>query len=74
MAYTQTDLDNINNAILELAKGERVVRITYSDGKTVEYQPAKLSTLQSIAATVQGQINRTSGKPSFFRASTSKGL
>ena len=74
MAYTQEDLDNIKAAIIELARGQRVVRITYSDGKTLEYQPLKLQYLKDLAADIQAQINRNTGKPSYFYATTSKGI
>lgn len=71
--YSQSDLDNINNA---LAKGYKKVRL---NGREVEYQSA-LQMLK-VRDVIQGQINASaeqSGtrakRPRSFRARCSKGL
>jgi len=55
MAFTQTDLDNIDAAILELATGTKAVRVTINN-KTIEYQETSIDQLQKIRAIVQADV------------------
>jgi len=73
MAYTSTDLTNIESAILSLAAGEREVRVTIGD-KTFEYSNASLDQLKCLRAEIQAEVNAASGSRGFFLTSTSKGL
>jgi hypothetical protein len=57
MAYTSTDLLNIDTAISRLIAGDRIVRVT-RDGRTVEYSQASLAELQAIRTTILNEINR----------------
>lgn len=74
MAYTSTDLTQINAAILELATGKRVTKITFSNGETVEYGAAGLDGLKQLRADIQSEINSTAGTKKYIRTITGKGL
>ena len=69
MAWTQTDLDNIEKAI---AKGYLTVR--HSDGKTITYR--SMSELKEARDIISKELSAQSGKrrPRAFVARTSKGL
>lgn len=58
MAYTSTDLTNIQAAIIALAKGERVVRITLDNGETLQYGQADLKDLISLSSMVSRDVNQ----------------
>ena len=73
MAYTQTDLDAINQAILDLATGKRSTRITV-DGYTREVQSADLADLKALKAEIEASVQTPSDRPRFVRVSTYKGL
>ena len=47
MAYTQTDLDNIDQAILDFALGNRAGTVTIG-GHTVEYAEVTLEQLRAL--------------------------
>lgn len=74
MAFTSADLVSINTAIMELAMGQRVTKITFTDGQTVEYGPAGLDGLKMLKADIQKDINATTGTRPFVRTVSSKGL
>lgn len=71
--YTQTDLTNVQNAILALATGERVVSVSIA-GQTVEYQSVNLPKLRELRAEIQSELQSASGNSRFVLTSTSKGL
>jgi hypothetical protein len=73
MAYTQTDLDNVQAAILALAAGERVVRVSVGE-MVVEYSQSRLSDLKALRSEIRAELNAASGRKPFFLTSTSKGL
>jgi len=73
MAYTPDDQKSVEEAILELATGKRVVRLTIA-GKTYEYAQADLAALKELRTQIQSEINTASGKPGFYLTTTSKGL
>lgn len=66
MAYTQTDLDSIEQAI---AKGYLTVR--HSDGKQVTYR--SISELKEARDLIKKSLSTTPRRRA-FRARTSKGL
>jgi len=73
MAYSQTDLESVQAALLKLATGERVVSVTM-EGKTIEYSRADLDKLESLRNNIVSEIKQSSNKPSCILTKTSKGL
>lgn len=73
MAYSSTDLANIQAAVTALATGIRKVRVTLN-GKSIEYATADLDQLTRLRDQAQAEVNATAGRKSFFLTSTSKGL
>jgi hypothetical protein len=73
MAYSAADLAAIESAIVQLAKGERVVSVTI-DGRTVQYQQADLEKLMALRNQVESETRAAAGRPRFVLTSTSKGL
>lgn len=60
MAYTATDLENIETAIRKLITGTRVV--SYSGfGRTINYTPADLPMLQKMRDTIASELGLSSG-------------
>ena len=74
MAYTSDDLTAVQAAIMELAKGKRVVKITFSNGETVEYGATSLAELELLRAEIQSDLAAAAGTRRFIRTMTSKGL
>ena len=76
MAYTTTDIESIDAAILELAIGNRTTNITFSNGQTITYASANLDELRKLRDFVAAQVNKaTSTRRSFIRMkATGKGL
>jgi len=58
MAFTSTDLSNIEAAIVALATGEREVRVTLN-GKTIEDAEADLDKLMSLKTVISASIGTT---------------
>jgi len=56
MAYTSTDLANVDAAITSLISGDRIVEIT-RDGFTTKYHPADLSMLRQLRKDILKEIN-----------------
>ncbi len=73
MSYTQSDLDSVKAAILALATGERVVRVTIGD-KMIEYGQAQLNHLRTLRAEIATELQAASGNPRVIVLQTSKGL
>lgn len=73
MAYTQSDLDSVQSAIVALAAGTRKTRVTVG-GNTVEYGQADLPQLRALRAEIQAEINSAAGRRQYFRIKTDKGL
>lgn len=55
MAYTTEDLTQVRRAIVDLASGQRVTRIT-KDGRTVEYQSGDLGDLQALERLIAEEL------------------
>ena len=55
MAYTSTDLTNIEAAIIALARGQRAVRVQIGD-KLVQYSEAQLSELIRLKSDIQAAL------------------
>lgn len=73
MSYSAADLVAVEAAILELAKGERVVSVTI-DGRTVQYQQADVEKLTALRNQMRSESQAAAGRPRFVLTSTSKGL
>lgn len=73
MAYSSTDLESVQTAVLKLATGERVVSVSI-EGKTIEYSRPDLGKLETLRNNIISEINRTSKKSSCILTKTSKGL
>jgi hypothetical protein len=80
MAYTATDLANIEAAIraivVRLASGSReIVRLSVGD-KSWEYTPSEktLATLKELKQLVLDEIQTSDIRPRFFLIKTEKGL
>jgi hypothetical protein len=73
MAYTQSDLESVEAAIVALASGQRVVAVTI-DGVTVQYGQADLDKLRALRLEIQRELRFSAGRPSFYLTRTSKGL
>lgn len=58
MAYTAADLTSIETAIMNLATGAQIVRVTLN-GKTLEYSPASLETLLTMKSIVSQALGST---------------
>lgn len=67
MAWTQTQLDALNEA---LALG--VTEVRYADGKTVKYR--SIDEMLNIKAQMEGELGLTAARTTRKYASTSKGL
>lgn len=64
MAFTSTDLTNIEAAITELAAGARVVSINIGE-KTITYQAAKINELYRLRDLIKSDLG-TSGDGGFI--------
>ena len=75
MSYTQADLTNIQNAIVALAKGERVVSVSTSNGKSITYGQSQLKDLQALRDSIRTELdNSSSTTRRFVLIQTDKGL
>jgi CO/xanthine dehydrogenase FAD-binding subunit len=70
MAYTQTDLDNLNQAITALATGKRRTSATIA-GNRIDYAPVDLPQLRALRDEVAAALSPR--RNSFVLVSTSKG-
>lgn len=73
MAWTQQDADQVRAAVLALATGSRVVKVSYAGppAREVDYAVADLPQLRSLLATIERAV---AGTPTFRRVSFSKGF
>lgn len=65
MPYTQADIESIKSAILALATGERVARVTIGD-KIFELGQAHLKELVELRAKIQSQMQISTGRGRIF--------
>ncbi len=73
MAYTTTDLTNVESAIIALATGTRKVRLSMGD-KSIEFGAAQIEDLKRLRADILAELPATSTRKSFFLTTTGKGL
>ncbi len=71
MAWTATDLTNIDNDIMALVIGRRTVSVSIGT-KTITYSQAQLGELRAFRAEIVAEIGESSGRPSFILTQTSK--
>jgi len=55
MAFTQTDRDNVQAAIVALALGQRITRLQI-DGKLIEKQEITAAELQSLLSVIDAEL------------------
>jgi len=60
MAFTSTDLANVESAMVDLATGKRVVMVDVG-GKTRQFQSVDLDKLQRLRTLIKADINDTAG-------------
>ena len=73
MAYSQQNLIDIEQAIVDLAKGKRVVRVII-EGKSIEYSQANISELKNLRGEIKAELLAAEGRPRFVLTTTRKGL
>lgn len=56
MAYTQTDLEQVRKALLDLATGQMVGRVT-KDGRTVEFRATQIGELKAMERDIMTELN-----------------
>ncbi|MFN2355325.1 MAG: hypothetical protein ABR512_12465 [Desulfopila sp.] len=56
MAYTQSDLDNVERAIIDLATNRRPVKFVI-DGDVVEYSAIQMPQLRSLRNEIAAEIS-----------------
>lgn len=75
MAYTADDLANVRQAIVELARGQRVTSITHN-GRTVQYAQSDIDALRDLSREIAIELKQTAGRRRTRTryVTTSKGL
>jgi hypothetical protein len=73
MAYTQIDLTNIETALIDLARGNRIVKIVV-EGKVCEFGQADISQLRVLRAEISAEIKAASGSTGLIYTTTRKVL
>jgi len=68
MAFSATDLANIESAIVEIAMGKRVVTVEVG-GKTRSFQAAGIENLLRLRDVVKADIEDAAGTGIFVKAS-----
>jgi hypothetical protein len=58
LSFTSTDLSNIDAALVSLATGTRIVRVTIN-GKQIQYSETDLSKLQELRSIIQKELGAT---------------
>jgi hypothetical protein len=72
--YSETDLINIDQAILAMATGKRVTKVVVGDHST-EFAVSSLADLKALRAEVVGELAVQQGTfMGYKRVATSKGL
>jgi len=57
MAYTQTDLEKVERAIIDLAAGERVAEVNFGSGDSTRYDGSVgLSQLLNLRDRIRGEL------------------
>ena len=73
MAYTQTNLTDVESAIVDLAQGKRVVHVII-EGKSIEYSQANIDELKDLRADIKSELQAPAEYPRFVLTTTRKGL
>ena len=73
MAFTPTDLTNVQTAIMALAMGTRTVSVSIGT-KTITYSQAQLSDLRALREEIVAEVGSTAGRSQFVLTQTEKGL
>ena len=73
MAFTSTDLTNVQTAIMALAMGTRTVSVSIG-AKTITFSQAQLSELRALREEIVAEVGSTAGRAQFVLAQTEKGL
>jgi len=73
MAYSSQDLTQVETAIIRLASGNSVVRVTIGD-KTIQFQPSEIDKLKNLRKEIQSELRSSSGRPNHLVFQTGKGL
>jgi len=73
MPYTQSDLTSIEIALIDLARGNRVVKVVV-EGKVCEYGQADIDQLRALRAEISAELKAASGKTGLIYTTTRKGL
>ena len=56
MSFTQADLTSVENAILKLATGESIVKVSLSNGQQIEYSDATLGDLKNLRNNIRAEV------------------
>jgi len=59
MAFTATDLTNIESAIITLSTGAGVAAVTFSNGNSVRYREIDMDKLISLRSLIQSELGTT---------------
>jgi len=73
MAFSIIDQAAVEQAVRDLATGQRIVRITVN-GKTTEYGQADLGALRGLLAEINQELAAIEPFPSYILTRTEKGL
>lgn len=73
MAYSQTDLDTITQAIIDLGAGRRKVRATIA-GNSMEYAAVDLPQLRSLRTEIAAELSAASLAPRHCYITTGRGF
>ena len=73
MAYAESDLTAVETAVLELAKGERVVSLSIA-GRSAQFDQSDMDKLRALRAEIKAELQATAKSHRFVLTTTSKGL
>lgn len=73
MGYTYADLISVQNAIIALATGQRVVSVSIGI-RTITYVQAQLSELRALRDEIAAELRASGGGSQFILTQTEKGL
>jgi len=71
MAFTSTDLSNVEQAIIDIATGKRIVEIEVG-GKSRQFQAASLDKLQKLRSIIKADVNNASNNSGFVHSASFK--
>lgn len=76
MAYTREQLNAVEAAIVDLARGERVVEVRFGPNESTRYATAELPQLIALRETMAAEVIKAESgrRPRGYRLSHSKGL